>query len=231
MRGITLEEIAEATKIGSRALRALEHEDFAKLPGGIFNKGFVRSYARYLGINEEQAVADFLSAETASQQAQAEESGVQVPLRRPGSLRWVPLVVIAAAVLLFVGWRVWVRVSAPPPPAPLPRVTGSVVIQRVPTAAVPAIAEAAPAALQPAEFVVQVRAREDSWISVSADGKVLIADDVLRASSEQTFRAREQMVVKLGNVAGVDISYNGQPLQVPAGANVRTFTFTPAGVQ
>ena len=60
---------------------------------------------------------------------------------------------------------------------------------------------------------------------------MLIADDVLRASSEQTFRAREQMVVKLGNVAGVDISYNGQPLQVPAGANVRTFTFTPAGVQ
>ena len=62
MRGITLEEIAESTKIGTRSLRALEGEDFDKLPGGIFNKGFVRAYARYLGIDEEQAVTDFMAA-------------------------------------------------------------------------------------------------------------------------------------------------------------------------
>ena len=46
MRGVTLEEIAESTKIGTRSLRALEQEDFEKLPGGIFNKGFVRAYSR-----------------------------------------------------------------------------------------------------------------------------------------------------------------------------------------
>ncbi len=62
MRGITLDEIANATKIGTRSLRALEQEDFDKLPGGIFNKGFVRAYARYLGIDEEQAVSDYLTA-------------------------------------------------------------------------------------------------------------------------------------------------------------------------
>jgi cytoskeleton protein RodZ len=62
MRGITLDEIAKATKIGTRSLRALEQEDFNKLPGGIFNKGFVRAYARYLGIDEEQAVADYMAA-------------------------------------------------------------------------------------------------------------------------------------------------------------------------
>ncbi len=62
MRAITLEEIAEATKIGTRALRALEEERFGQLPGGIFNKGFVRAYAKYLGLDEEQAVADYLVA-------------------------------------------------------------------------------------------------------------------------------------------------------------------------
>src|SRR5947199_9396607 len=63
MRAITIEQIAESTKIGSRMLHALEHEDFAKLPGGIFNKGFVRAYAKYLGLDEEQAVTDYLAAE------------------------------------------------------------------------------------------------------------------------------------------------------------------------
>ncbi len=59
MRGITLNEIAESTKISRRHLESLEKEDFDSLPGGIFNKGFVRAYARYLGIDEEQAVADY----------------------------------------------------------------------------------------------------------------------------------------------------------------------------
>ena len=62
MRGVALEDIANATKIGTRLLRALEEEHFELLPGGIFNKGFVRAYAKYLGLNEEEAVADYLEA-------------------------------------------------------------------------------------------------------------------------------------------------------------------------
>src|SRR6185369_16653339 len=62
MRGIGLEEIATATKISARNLRALEEEKFNQLPGGIFNKGFVRAYAKFLGVDEEQAVADYMSA-------------------------------------------------------------------------------------------------------------------------------------------------------------------------
>lgn len=64
LRGVTLDEIAEATKIGTRSLRALEEERFDQLPGGIFNKGFVRSYARFLGLDEEQAVADYVAAQS-----------------------------------------------------------------------------------------------------------------------------------------------------------------------
>lgn len=63
LRGVTLEEIAEATKIGTRSLKALEEEQFDRLPGGIFNKGFVRAYAKFLGLDEEQAVADFMAAQ------------------------------------------------------------------------------------------------------------------------------------------------------------------------
>src|SRR5437879_2312663 len=68
MRSISLDEIAESTKISSRMLRALEEEEFKKLPGGIFNKGFVRAYSRYLGLDEEQAVTDYLAAESESDQ-------------------------------------------------------------------------------------------------------------------------------------------------------------------
>jgi cytoskeleton protein RodZ len=59
MRGVSLEEISSATKISLRFLDAIEREDFTKLPGGIFSRSFIRSYARYLGLDEERVVADF----------------------------------------------------------------------------------------------------------------------------------------------------------------------------
>ena len=61
-RKMTLDDVALATKIGTRMLNALEEEKFERLPGGIFNKGFVRAYARHLGLDDEQAVADYLAA-------------------------------------------------------------------------------------------------------------------------------------------------------------------------
>jgi len=62
MRGISLDEIMATTKISRRHLQALEDEQFDLLPGGIFNRSYVRSYARCVGIDEEQAVAEYQEA-------------------------------------------------------------------------------------------------------------------------------------------------------------------------
>src|SRR5580704_7716525 len=62
MRGISLDEIVTTTKIGTRLLRALENEQFDLLPGGIFNKSYVRAYAKCVGIDEDEAVAAYMEA-------------------------------------------------------------------------------------------------------------------------------------------------------------------------
>ncbi len=59
MRGVSLEEISAATKISVRFLEALEVEAFSKLPGGIFTRGFIRAYAKYLGLDEERVLAEY----------------------------------------------------------------------------------------------------------------------------------------------------------------------------
>jgi hypothetical protein len=66
-RGIALDAISSTTKISTRMLRALEDERFDQLPGGVFNKGFVRAYARQVGLDEEEAVTDYLAALRESQ--------------------------------------------------------------------------------------------------------------------------------------------------------------------
>lgn len=55
-RNLSIREVAEATHIGGRFLQAIEADNYSILPGGIFNRGFVRSYARYVGLDEEQAL-------------------------------------------------------------------------------------------------------------------------------------------------------------------------------
>src|SRR5437773_10880777 len=58
-KGLTLEEVASKTRIHPEFLRALEEGNFSKLPDQVFAKGFVRSYARSLGLDEEDAMHRF----------------------------------------------------------------------------------------------------------------------------------------------------------------------------
>ena len=124
MRGVSLEEISSATKISIRFLEAIEREDFSKLPGGIFSRSFIRSYARYLGLDEERAVAEYQLA--AHPQVDFDLHRMPAGSARAGRPpSRTPLIATLVAVALFVGGYVLFRYSrrtaeapAPPPPAP-----------------------------------------------------------------------------------------------------------------
>ena len=60
-RGISLEQIAETTKIGVRTLEAIEQGDFRKLPGGIYNTSYIRQYARAIEFDESELLAYYQS--------------------------------------------------------------------------------------------------------------------------------------------------------------------------
>jgi cytoskeletal protein RodZ len=59
-KGVSLRQIADATKISVRALEALERNEISRLPGGIFSRAFVRSYAVEVGLDPEQTVREFM---------------------------------------------------------------------------------------------------------------------------------------------------------------------------
>ncbi|MCA1609259.1 MAG: helix-turn-helix domain-containing protein, partial [Acidobacteria bacterium] len=65
-RGISLSEVAEHTRISSLYISSIEKDDYKPLPGGIFNKGFIKSYARYIGIDEQEALQDYAELFAAS---------------------------------------------------------------------------------------------------------------------------------------------------------------------
>jgi len=113
-RNISLQEIAASTKISSRALQALESEDFQQLPGGIFNKGFVRAYARYVGLDEEKMLAAYMdAAKSDSTDNQLQAISMQVAAQSAGKTpAWAiggntVLGIVAIVVALALGALWW----------------------------------------------------------------------------------------------------------------------------
>jgi len=84
---ISLDDVSNVTKIGARMLQAIEEEKFDLLPGGVFNKGFIRAYAKHLGINDEEAVTEYLAclrrAQVEAQAAWEPQARVAAPAKRP----------------------------------------------------------------------------------------------------------------------------------------------------
>lgn len=146
MRGVSLEEISAATRINICFLQAIENEELSKLPGGIFTRSFVRTYARYLGLDEDRVLAD---CQLAGKQKQ------EVDIRRIAANRATPdakavrtrlVGLLVAGVLLAGGYALFrhsrrareQRVSAP-----------IVVAPSAPAASAPAPSSASPTANTP----------------------------------------------------------------------------------
>lgn len=300
-RNITLEQISATTKIGTRMLQALEEDKFNQLPGGIFNKGFVRAYSRCVGLDEDQTVADYLLASgegLATEVGPRENEGQRVAekvrakdreeVREKdyGSLprlessaesprRQLPWGLFAAILLLIaLALSLWNRrerehekqllhpVSGPKagqvPASQAPAEatsektgemtqegSGGASSMRISPTSEPASSASSAASKTPSktsqasqmgatpapgEFTVVIQAREDSWISITADGKAIMSE-LLAAGTERTARGRQEVVVKAGNAGGVDFEFNGKKVDVTGEyGEVKTVTFGPGGM-
>ena len=104
MRGVTVEEISAATKISVRFLHALEEEEFSKLPGGVFNRSFIRAYARYLGLDEEPVIAEYQLVASPKEDVNLNRLTFSraAPPRQSARASWLALAV--AAALLGAGY-------------------------------------------------------------------------------------------------------------------------------
>ncbi|HEY2457949.1 MAG TPA: helix-turn-helix transcriptional regulator [Candidatus Acidoferrum sp.] len=113
LREVTLEEITAHTRIGPRFLEALENEQWEKLPGGVFNRGFVRSVARYLGLDEESLLGEYDLAHGAPVVAANERQEDRIP----SPPKWIPVAITVGAVLLIIllltgGYYAWKHFAA-----------------------------------------------------------------------------------------------------------------------
>lgn len=321
---LSFDDVSNVIKISTRMLKAIEEEQYDQLPGGVFNKGFIRAYAKHLGLDPEESVNEYLAyireEQLKAQQAwqadrpvetrssapakaarangkKASESSVEVeelpglqlpraehvrPARKEflgrSSADFPWRIVAAAAVAAALGIFLWIRhsrapqtfsaksnaaeVSAPTPaPVPAPVVpaqpsnsnsqplhaAAAITTSAAPVPSTRASVQQATEAEgtvhkpskpvpnatdQPASALnLVVRATEDSWISVRADGQSVAAETLI-APAGSTFHASREIVIKVGNAAGVNFVLGGKEIP-PQGAEgeVKTIVFDTQGMR
>ena len=239
MRGVSLEEIAGATRISTRFLDALEKEAWDRLPGGVFNRGFVRTVARFLGLEEETLLAEYALA-TRPPGASAIPSE---PPPQPFAPRRAPWIALGMALLLALaaggayGWQ-WLSarraelnaaasaVPAKPVPPGLPPLAPALPAEPVrppeprpqapppapsPWTALPPEAPGAALPIPADELRLTIGAEKQTYLTVITDDRQVFAGTLL-AGESRSFSAKGAVTVETQDAGAIRLELNGQVL-------------------
>jgi cytoskeleton protein RodZ len=229
MRGVSRDEICAATRIGTRFLDALENEQWEILPGGIFNRGFVRAVARFLGLDEDDLVAEYDIA--FSEQNLEIAASVSTPTPRqvakPRRRRFASLGALAVLVLLGTGWIGWrwrqsyglrqaphrgngaaavIPTSQADSPASTPFAAGP-----SPTASTTSPPRSSPAPAEIQGLQLKIEAGKETTVSVSADGSKAFEGSMI-AGQSRTFTAQTTIDISAKDAGALLLELNGQTL-------------------
>jgi cytoskeletal protein RodZ len=230
-RGVSLRDIADASKISLRYLEALERDRLDVLPAPVFAKGFLREYARVVGLDPDEAVNLYLLALAARDAEQATEPEPAPARERrtaaPSTLGYGLLLTLAVVLFLgvaallsfYAGRRREARLPAPSPEA---MATYAAPSPAEPPESAPSSMLEAPAAgataVPPLEAVgplkVTLDFSEDCWVEFVIDGRRRTSE--LRVSGETLeLEAEQSVLLTLGNARGVRVEVDGRPFTLP----------------
>ncbi len=231
MRGVSLEEVSAATRISRRFLEAIESDRWESLPGGVFNRGFIRSVARYLGLDEDSMVAEY-ALETRGRV----DVGVvpDAPMEMPRN--WKPAIVAAIVLVVILagvgfayaryGGKIaarlhWGPTAASAPVASAPSgdaargandaaggaaAAGNGAVQNS-RPSDGATASAGAAAADPLELTLQTSKLVD--VTIVADGATVFSGPI-DAGDKRQFEARDVFEVTSSDALAIVLELNGQ---------------------
>lgn len=202
-RSLTLSEVGEQLRIRSVYLAAIEEENWKAIGAPVYIRGFLRTYARFLGLDPEEAVAEF-NAATGPPPASAAPSP-SAPAAGQRSL--APLIWIAGVIAIgLIGFVIYLYLSPPRTAVTAVQQSATPVPSAAPTGVTP---HPSPRPQPLLTRTLAVNITSGSWLRVTIDGNVSIEGTFPRGTSK-VFHGKTAVVLA-GNAAGVEVTVNGKP--------------------
>jgi len=215
-KGVSLRQIANATKISISALEALERNEISRLPGGIFSRAFVRSYAIEVGLEPEETIRDFIAhfpndSVTAGHPTSAHiEDNEALESERRMAATFLRLVLVSlpiAGVVLYFSISGGRSSDEPADKPPVRTEAAAPILARAADVPLPAAAPAAPST--PSDrLAVGLSVTSPCWVSAIVDGQRVL-ERQLQAGERQMLDVRRELVLTTGDAGAVVLTLNG----------------------
>ena len=207
-RGLTLSDVAEQIHIRSVYLNAIENEDWNAIGAPVYVRGFLRTYARFLGLDGEKAVQAFNESAPAERAVPAAAAPPPIETERSGPSVWaIAGGIVAILLVAFAGYEWWqyqqtggshaAVAVASPAAQPSPAGTGS----PLPTASPASVPTPAP------RHQLELRLSQTSWLRVAVDGRTVL-EGLYPAGTVKKLTGKVAYV-RVGNAGGVAVSVDG----------------------
>lgn len=236
--GISVDQAAQATRIRGRLLDALEEGRFQDLPNPGYVRGYVSSYARFLGLESAPLLAMYRAESGAEKYGELNLPALEEAVRPHYQQHAVPwrtaaTVALVIALVSLAIWGVTRLVKGPQTPPPVPASTtsttpvpGSEQASSTPSSNSGVSAGQAPRAadnLTPFTLKVEVAATGASWVKVSVDGSPAY-EGTLAGGQSKTFEVSREAVVKIGKPSIVTVTRDGKTVAIPASGGIPSLT-------
>ena len=197
LRGISLKEIADTTKINLRFLRALEEDRFDMLPEQFFIRGIIRTYASYLGLDEQSVLNTFIESKQTEETPDVSEKKIS---------RFFALMVLGIIALIIIMYFVFRKEKSPPPDNS--RIQPAVQETQEKPITLPPIEQEEPEAEQQG-LNIEIIVEQETWLEIYADNEML--DSGIKIPGDRLqIKALQEFLIHIGNAGGITYTINGQ---------------------
>jgi transcriptional regulator with XRE-family HTH domain len=231
-RGLSLSDVAEHLHIRSTYLQAIEEEDWPAIGAPVYIRGFIRTYARFLGVDPEHAIEAFNSTVPSAPPTKQWNGAGTVSGTASGSKPSLLLSlagVVAILLVTYVGYSYYqLRASATPKPTVAAIPIADATASPFPTqAAAAAILPLPKPAVRGVRRTLSVKLTELSWMRVNVDGNVVLEGEFPPGTARDFHGKHIRLLV--GNAGGVEVTAPGEPPRIlgsPGQVVERDYTLT-----
>ena len=228
LRGISVEEISDSTRINSKLLNALEEDRLNEMPGEFFIKAILRSYAKCVGLEESTVLNWYYESSLLQEEfnkSQLEKKKPPQPLPKKVK-RLMALTLIILISLIFVVLIHFTR-GEKEPSLPQEELRASALTKEDSPVSLPEVVSLDKTAFEIDNLTLKISFLEETWLQVYADGKLMV-EDIKGPGEKITVEASKEFLIHLGNAGGVSYTLNdteGKPFG-SSGTTVRGIRIT-----